>query len=318
MTANFEPHMSAGDGTAQPVTILVVDDSAVDRRLAGGLLQKHPGWNVTYAGDGAEALASIEKTPPDLVVTDLQMPKMDGLDLVAAIRAKRPHIPVILMTAHGSEKIAIKALQAGAAYYVPKTNLAQDLVEATDNVLSAARHGRHKERLLDCLTHSEFQFRLDNDHALVPSLIGHLEEHTTRLKLCDETGLIRLAVALHEALVNAIDHGNLELSSELRQNDGKAYYALAEERRRTNPFRDRRVQVSARLSRSKAVYTVTDEGPGFDPFALPDPTDPTNLDKVSGRGLLLIRTFMDEVAHNESGNQITMVKRREMPAESAG
>ena len=55
---------------------------------------------------------------------------------------------------------------------------------------------------------------------------------------------------------------------------------------------------------------VRDEGPGFDPATLPDPTDPSNLERVGGRGLLLIRTFMDEVRHNESGNEITFVKRR--------
>ena len=55
---------------------------------------------------------------------------------------------------------------------------------------------------------------------------------------------------------------------------------------------------------------VRDEGLGFDPSLLPDPTDPANLGKVSGRGLLLIQTFMDHVEHNATGNEITMVKRR--------
>lgn len=55
---------------------------------------------------------------------------------------------------------------------------------------------------------------------------------------------------------------------------------------------------------------IRDEGPGFDSTSLPDPTDPVNLEKVSGRGLLLIRTFMDEVRHNPKGNEIVLVKRR--------
>ena len=79
-------------------------------------------------------------------------------------------------------------------------------------------------------------------------------------------------------------------------------------RRAAGPDQDRRVHVYAKESRRQAVYVIRDEGPGFDPSALPDPTDPSNLEKASGRGLLLIRTFMDEVHHNEDGNQITMVK----------
>ena len=69
------------------------------------------------------------------------------------------------------------------------------------------------------------------------------------------------------------------------------------------------MHVLARESHREAVYVIRDEGPGFDPTGLPDPTDPSNLERVSGRGLLLIRTFMDEVHHNKAGNEITMVKR---------
>jgi anti-sigma regulatory factor (Ser/Thr protein kinase) len=58
------------------------------------------------------------------------------------------------------------------------------------------------------------------------------------------------------------------------------------------------------------VFCIRDEGPGFDWSTLPDPRDPENLGRVGGRGLLLVRTFMDEVHFNEKGNQIILVKRR--------
>jgi anti-sigma regulatory factor (Ser/Thr protein kinase) len=66
----------------------------------------------------------------------------------------------------------------------------------------------------------------------------------------------------------------------------------------------------ARESVDNVVYIIRDEGPGFDPSLLPDPTDQANLKMISGRGLLLIRTFMDEVHHDPTGTQITMIKRR--------
>ena len=69
------------------------------------------------------------------------------------------------------------------------------------------------------------------------------------------------------------------------------------------------MRLRATLSRSEAVYVVEDEGPGFDPATLPLPTDPANLERIGGRGLMLIRTFMDEVEHNEKGNRITLRKR---------
>lgn len=292
-------------------TILVVDDSAVDRIRAEKLLVKE-GWHVQTAAGGREALELLNREPADLVLTDMQMPEIDGLQLVEEIRRKHPAIPVILMTAHGSEEIAVEALQKGAASYVPKRNLARDLAETIASILEVARAGRNEQQLLQTLVFTESHFILDNDAALVPSLIGHLENNLKRMQLCDENGLIRVAVALREALINAIHHGNLEIDSDLRERDDKEFYGLIEERREQEPYQDRRVHVYAKESHRDAVYVIRDEGPGFDPSTLPDPTDPANLDKTSGRGLLLIRTFMDEVHHNQIGNEITMVKRRDL------
>ncbi len=293
------------------VTILVVDDNALDRRLAGSLIEKCPGWKAIYAADGKEGLDMVGREHPDLVLTDMVMPEMDGLALVQEVRGKHPDVPVILMTAYGSEEIAIRALQKGAASYVPKGNLSRDLCETVENVLAVAKVDANQQRLLECLTHSESHFLLDNDPTLVPPLIGYLQSNLSRMKLCDEIGRIRVSVALQEALVNAIHHGNLEVASDLREKDEKGYQALIDERRRSKPYRTRRVHVISRESPAEVVYVIRDEGPGFDPSKLPDPTDPANLERVSGRGLLLIRTFMDEVHHNGTGNQITMVKRRD-------
>jgi anti-sigma regulatory factor (Ser/Thr protein kinase) len=117
-------------------------------------------------------------------------------------------------------------------------------------------------------------------------------------------------VALREALVNAIFHGNLEVSSALREVDGgKPYQDLCERRRAEAPYAERRVRLTAVQRRHEVRYHIVDEGPGFDPRALPDPTDVSQLERVSGRGLLLIRTFMDDVQHNGRGNEITMVKQ---------
>jgi CheY-like chemotaxis protein/anti-sigma regulatory factor (Ser/Thr protein kinase) len=290
-------------------TALIVDDAAVDRHRVGKLLEKEHGLNVLSAANGREALDLLMHEHADLVMTDMLMPEMDGLQLVEEIRRKYPSLPVILMTAHGSEELAVQALQRGAASYVPKRNLTTDLAETIESVLGVASAGRGQQRLLECLLHTESSFVLENDPSLIPALIGHLENNLTRMKLCDENGLIRVAVALREALVNAIHHGNLELDSSMREQDEKIYYKLLDERKQQEPYQDRRVYIQAKESHQEAVYVIRDEGKGFDPTLLPDPTDPSNLDKVSGRGLLLIRTFMDEVHHNKNGNEITMIKR---------
>jgi CheY-like chemotaxis protein/anti-sigma regulatory factor (Ser/Thr protein kinase) len=291
-------------------TVLIVDDSAVDRHLASAIVQKIPGWQTLVAADGKEALEILQHRAADVVLTDMIMPEMDGLELVRSIRAKHPLVPVILMTAHGSEDLSIQALRNGAASYVPKKSLARDLEDTLDGVLAASQSNRREQLALDCLVQQEMLYRLENDVALVAPLVGHLEHQLERVRLCDPSGLVLVGVALHEALTNAILHGNLGVKSELRETDDKEYYRQIAERRKQSPWCDRRVTVRAVLTPHEAVFVIHDEGDGYDPEQLPDPTDPANLGRVSGRGLLLIQTFMDRVEHNERGNEITLVKRR--------
>ncbi len=291
-------------------TVLIVDDIAMDRRLAGRLLEKHADAQVAYASNGKEALAAIQAEPPDVVVTDLQMPEMNGLELVEAVRSDYPEVPVILMTAHGSEEIAAEALRRGAAFYVPKKNLTEDLVASVLRVLAAVEASRRRDELFNSLMEMTSYFQLDNDRAKIPPLVAYMQECLASLKLCEESDRVRVGIALEEALLNALFHGNLELSSDLRQEDENAYYEAAEERRRRPPYKDRRIHFKATLGPEEAVFVVRDEGPGFDVGLLPDPTDPSNMERVGGRGILLIRTFMDEARHNEAGNELVMVKRR--------
>jgi CheY-like chemotaxis protein/anti-sigma regulatory factor (Ser/Thr protein kinase) len=287
-----------------------VDDAAIDRRMAGAIIEQNLGWRVAYAEDGAAALSAMERETPRLVLTDLRMPGMDGLELVGAIRRQYPFVPVVLMTAFGNEEIAIQALREGAASYVPKKNQGRDLVPTLEQVVAAAKLERHQQQLLERLSHTESSFILDNDRLVIPALVRHVQEYLLRLELCDPTERIRVGVALEEALLNAIFHGNLETGSELRQQDEDHYYRLADERRRQPPYRERMVHFTFRLTRTEGVFSIQDEGPGFDWSTLPDPRDPDNLGRVGGRGLLLIRTFMDEVHFNEKGTRITLVKRR--------
>jgi CheY-like chemotaxis protein len=290
--------------------VLIVDDSAVDRTRAGGLLKKDASLSPIYASNGREALAMIAKKAPDIVVTDLQMPEMDGLELVEAIRREFLSLPVILMTAHGSEETAIKALRKGATNYVAKRNLARELTSIVRGILDISRADRSQRQILNYLTQTESHYELDNDLSTIPALLDQLGVGVTRMQLCDQNGWIRVAVALREALVNAIYHGSLELKSQLLEEDEAQFARLLRERARQSPYASRRVHVTARETRTEVTYVIRDEGPGFDPSILPDPTDPANLERRSGRGLFLIRTFMDQVRHNSKGNEITMVKRR--------
>jgi CheY-like chemotaxis protein len=298
--------------------VLVVDDSAVDRRFVGGLLSKGGRYQVDYAEDGSQALSQMRKEAPDLIVTDLQMPNRNGLELVAAVRMHHPGIPIILMTGHGSEALAVEALQRGAAGYVPKPHMGERLLDAVDEALSMSRADRTYDRLISCMSRCTFAFELDSDPALIDPLVDLVQQMVAGMKLTDATGRFRVGAALKESLLNAVYRGNLEISFQQMQ---AARVSLMEgrgddlllKRRSEQPYRERKVFVDVVLDTSQARFVVRDEGPGFDPASLPPPGQPGSLDPETGRGLVLMRAFMDEVAYNTSGNEVTMVKRREAP-----
>lgn len=294
---------------AEPIKVLVVDDSPIDRRWVGGLLRRRANVIPVFAGSGIEAIERLERDRPSIVLTDLRMPQMDGLGLVEVVRDRFPPIPVILMTAHGSEEIALNALRQGAASYVPKRRLARELLAVIDQVLDSMRAGGRRRTLRRGAIRSTLEFRLENDPKIAQDLIARFREETEAFELFDKNAAMRVDIALQEALLNGIYHGNLEVGSELREDGEGPFLALAEERRGLSPYRERRLRVVAEIDRTRAEFIVEDEGPGFDPTKLPDPLDPANLERTGGRGLLLIRTFMDEVVFNASGNRLTMTKK---------
>lgn len=287
-------------------TILIVDDSGVDRRVVGGIVQKAFECNVIYANDGEQAMAQIEQYRPDLVLTDLQMPNIDGLELTSQIRNRYPRIPVVLITAKGSEEIAAEALQKGAASYVPKHRLSDDLVDTIERVFAISESDNSSSRLMHYLVEERATFSLPNSPEMIPELVQHLQNALRSLPLGSEIQRQRVGLALREALDNAYFHGNLEIGSETLQR----CVEIAQTRRFEAPYRDRRIHVEAEISREQAVFRVRDEGPGFDPSQLPQSIDVGLPEGVSGRGAILMRSIMDEVRFNEAGNEVTLVKHR--------
>lgn len=292
--------------------ILVVDDYEVDRRLVSGILSHDESYIVQFANSGEEAVSILQRSVPDIVLTDLFMPGMDGMELVQIIRREYPLVPVVLMTSRGNEEIAVQALQGGAASYVPKHLLGRYLIETVRSLVQKARERRSRARLLGSMRANQCEFSLDNDSELIPSVVGYFQEGMSHMGLCDEAERLRASVALEEALTNAVHHGNLEVSSELREGDDRQYYQLIAKRRQQDPYRYRHVHVYVHMSDTEARFVIRDEGPGFDVSQLPDPTDPENLERAGGRGIMLMRTFMDDVEYNEEGNEVTMVKRCEV------
>jgi serine/threonine-protein kinase RsbW len=132
----------------------------------------------------------------------------------------------------------------------------------------------------------KIDLELPSDLSLMNAVLEYLLDRVAKLGLI-QIEQSNLFVALDEAFVNAVKHGN-------RNDPGKL------------------LRVTAELSAREAIFTVEDEGDGFDVREIPDPRDPANLFKSSGRGVLLIYNIMDEVEYSERGTRLKMVKRPEV------
>ncbi len=127
--------------------ILVVDDGTDMREFVVQYVLKPNGYGALEARDGLEALQTITSTPPDLVITDLQMPRLDGLGLLRRMKEQGINIPVVLMTFYGSEEIAIEVFRLGVRDYVIKPFTEEELVTAIERGLTETRLRRQRDVL---------------------------------------------------------------------------------------------------------------------------------------------------------------------------
>ncbi len=293
--------------------VLLVEDSptqAVEIRM----LLEEGSHQVRHVANGRIALDVLAEELLDVVVTDLEMPEVNGLQLVEAMQLDFPHIPAILVTARGSEDLASQALQKGASGYVPKNHLQSLLNDTITDVLGVVRTDASFGKLISTLTKNVFVFDMPNDADLISPLIGLLMQVISGMELLGGNELVRLGMATEHAMLNAMYRGNLELGPSVTPPHRAIVYEdattdLIERRKTQEPYMNRRVYVEATAGEQEIRIVIRDEGKGFDTSKVPDASNPKILDSDTGRGLVLMKSFTDELIYNDRGNEVTMVKK---------
>lgn len=256
--------------------ILIIDDH---NDLAGALDQvlSHQGHRVRTVEDRAAALDIDDIQEYDLVITDLDeenftLPtNLNGNSAVC--------LPKNFETYQGQN---IKAFKICASNFRRQGMEEEELKDLIATVLDYKLRLVDKEEYVRGI-HESIEFELPSVLSVMHVILEYL------LKRVDKVGVVKtdesnLFVALDEAFVNAIKHGNKFDAS-------------------------KNVRIAADVSKEEARFIIEDEGEGFDVNNIPDPLDPQNLFKPSGRGVLFIYNIMDEVKYNERGNRLTMVKK---------
>ena len=261
--------------------ILIVDGNdelrAVLRQVMSDL-----GHEVVATGDLAAALARADFESFDLIISDLTDDSESGVAILSELKRQQLLVPVVVSSEEAQQPGIVKAFRMGAANYLRRPYDPQELRNIVDKTLS------YKLRFVEDLkvlphVRETIEFELPSDLSLMNGVLHYLIERVSRLGII-QPERSNLFIALDEAFVNAVVHGN--------RND-----------------RSKLVRIIAELTSKEARFTIEDEGEGFDVRNVPDPRDPSNLFKTSGRGVLLIYNIMDEVEYNERGNRLTMVKR---------
>jgi len=244
--------------------ILIVDNNDELRVLLEQALEEL-GHDVVATGARDKALSRDDLDSFDLIISDLSDGEVNG------------------------QSAEVKAFKMGAANYLRLPYNRDELREIVERTLA------YKLRYIDDRevlhhVHEKIEFELPSDLGLMNGVLEYLQERVAKLGLI-KLDRSNLFVALDEAFVNAVKHGNKNDPSKL-------------------------LKITAELSAKEASFTVEDEGEGFDIREIPDPCDPANLFRTSGRGVLLIYNIMDEVEYNAQGNRVKMVKRPESPIDA--
>ena len=139
--------------------ILVVDDSRDVRDFLVQYVLAPRGYEVLVAADGLEGLQKAVSQLPDLMIVDVQMPFMNGLELLRRLRQRHLTIPAILATAHGSEQVAVEAFRLGVRDYVIKPFIIEEIQEIVERALRESRLEGERDQLLQQLTESNRRLR---------------------------------------------------------------------------------------------------------------------------------------------------------------
>ncbi|MEZ4247596.1 MAG: sigma-54 dependent transcriptional regulator [Polyangiales bacterium] len=177
--------------------ILVADDEPNLRRVLAAQLQRE-GYEVHAVADGAEAVAALDDHHIDVVITDLRMPKMDGMELLQHVATHHPEVPVIMITAHGTVDTAVEALKLGAFDYVTKPFDREELRHVVDK---AARTGELRQR--DVQVEERGRYRLigqSEPMVQVYEIIERVADTPSTVLITGESGTGKelIARALHE------------------------------------------------------------------------------------------------------------------------
>ena len=291
--------------------ILIADD---EESIIDTLCEHFTRWGYTCeaAADGDEALAKLTASLPDLLVTDIKMPKLDGLQLIGRIRSDGLELPVVVITAYFDIENAITALRLGAVNFFKKPFDFTAIHNAIFKLVKMKANRAERVAVLSYLREGDIHFVIPSDINLVDGVSNYITERAIEFGVISPTQKFYVQLAIDEAISNAILHGNLRIKEMETdpKNSGRTREELYRQRSSLPDFARKQVHIDAAVSPAKLEVDVADEGRGFDLTLLPDPTNDVNVFDYHGRGIFVMRNIMDSVEFGDKGRSIKLIKNK--------
>ncbi len=287
--------------------ILIVEDDYASRLFLESLLESN-GYEFRSAENGIEGLNIFDEYNPDIVLTDIKMPIMDGLELLEAIRDKNSDAIVVIVTAFGSENYAIQALHLGANNYLKKPVASQDLLRLLKKYKAVISGKYSPESLPGKLINRTFSLEFKSIFTKIPKIVDKIMVESA--VDIDNSEKVNIELGLVELITNAVEHGNLGISYIEKQKalDAGNLSELFDERVHNEKYKNRKIKVDFFADREKYRWTITDEGEGFDWKSIPDPTDQKHILELNGRGIFISKFLFDKIEYSGKGNIVTATK----------
>jgi FixJ family two-component response regulator len=295
-------------------TILFVDDEQVIREMMKDSLEAS-GFKVFTAENGRAALGVLYEEKVSLVVSDLNMPVMNGLILAKEMGNKFPQIPLIIITGYGDIDTAVKALKQGAMDFIPKPVEYSIILECIQRNLEKSRLFREKINLTNHI-HGQVVYTLPvKKYTSIEALTSVLASLAHQNGYIEGSYLSSTKTVFHEALTNAVYHGALGIQSKGirdQENGGKLFMDEIKRRVALYEYKDKFVIVTITFDKKQMVVVIEDGGQGFDwKTKLLEANDPMSFLRPYGRGLMLMKGLLGNDCYlNSAGDVVTLKFKR--------
>ncbi|MCH8156464.1 MAG: response regulator [Nitrospinae bacterium] len=289
--------------------VLIVEDDPASRSYLKRTLESQD-HQTRIAEDGLAGLQIFKKWAPDLVFSDIKMPKMDGLELLEEIRKLNTDTIIVMITAFGCEEFAMRALQSRANNLLKKPVRHAELLPLIKKYAAIVESIDITQKEFGAIIKPELNKLIDNHMNMVPRIVARMVLETG--KAFDKEKRLDIRLGLVEILTNAIEHGNLGITFEekaqaLEENELELLYT----RRLKDPkFVGRRVAIEFKPDKDGCEWVVTDGGDGFNWQKAIERAKTGDILELHSRGVVIIQHHFDEVEYLGSGNKIRVRKFR--------